>query len=465
MCGIVGISFADPHAEVAPYIEHGLFALQHRGQDSASILVTDNDRGFRFYGNTGLVRDIFTEERFQHLKGCQGIGFVRYATEGAAIQDNAYPPVGCFKDSPYRRRNFALVSNGQLNFHEGLRTECRSKGYVFRSETDTEVIAGLLETAPGPDFRQAFLSVLSRLHGAFSVLALYEQELYAARSRFGIRPLVWGARKEGIVFASETRALDLLDADYCGEVAPGAYISVKNGVVTGSAEWDESPKAAPCVFERVYFSSPDSIVDGRSVKEIREEMGRELAREHPVEADLVISVPDSSTSAAIGYAHELGIRFDSEVLLRTHHYKKRSFIEQASGRLRVGHSKHNVIARLVKDRRIIVVDDSIVRNDTFPRIIARLQKAGAREIHGRIASPPVQARCPFGIAISSKRELVATYKTPDQIAKELGIASLKHLSLSGMLKAAKLPFFQSCHGCFSGMYPTAVPPDPADMPH
>ncbi len=447
-CGIYGIYGVE---EAANYTYLGLYALQHRGQESAGIVSSDGYRLYRYAG-MGQVAHVFDQEKIRMLKGTSAIGHNRYSTTGASFLRNAQPiRVDSYLGS------FALAHNGNLTNAWELRTELEQKGSIFQTTVDTEVIFHLMARSGKKSFFDALVYALKKIQGAYSLLVLNVDELYAIRDPMGFRPLVMGKHKSGaIVFASETCAFDITEVDYIRDVEPGEVIKVSKNGVESYFPLMPAERLSLCIFENIYFSRPDSNIFNRSVYEVRKNLGRLLATEQPVEADVVIGVPDSSIVAALGYAEQSGIPYT--VGLTRSHYIGRTFIEPEQRIRDFGAKiKYNVIKSAVKDKRVIVVDDSIMRGTTSKKLIKMIRKAGAKEIHLRISSPPTKFPCFYGIDIPTRNELIASSHTIEEIKKYLKVDSLVYLSVENMLKAmqvdGEVKQNQWCDACFTGNYP------------
>jgi amidophosphoribosyltransferase len=446
MCGIVGVSGIERAAEL---VSLGLYALQHRGQEAAGICAVA-DGQVRVHKAAGAIADGFDDRILDGLPGAVALGHTRYSTAGGGGLSNAQPLV-----VRYHQGDLALVHNGNITNAGVLRDQLVRDGALFQTSADSEVIIHLIarsrHTAPDDQIREA----LSHLVGAFSVLITVGDELYAARDPWGFRPLVLGRRGDGgLVFASETCALDLVTADYVRDVEPGELLRVSDGEVTVLEGLPPAPQPAPCIFELIYFARPDSRIWGTSVDRARRAFGRQLAREQPAEADCVFSVPDSSNSAALGYSEASGIPL--ELGLIRNHYVGRTFIHptQAGRDFRV-RVKYNPVREVIDGQRVVVVDDSLVRGTTSRGLISLIRDAGAREVHLRIASPPVRNPCYYGIDMPTKEELIGSRKSVEEIRAHLNVDSLGYLSLEGMhaAVAGKGPF---CDACFSGNYPAPL---------
>ena len=446
-CGIFGIC-GHPQAAKLTYL--GLFALQHRGQESAGIVVSD---GFSLatHRGAGLVEKVFNERTLKSLPGRLAIGHNRYSTTGSLSPTNIQPLLISFFGE-----GIALSHNGTLINAGQLREELESQGSIFQSTMDTEVIVHLLtKLSQTQGKRQALLQALRRLRGAYSLLLLTNHEVIGARDPHGFRPLVIGKLKESYLLASETCALDLLGAKYLREVEAGELLAI-NEKGLESLRIAPSTKLAQCIFEHIYFARPDSIVFGEAVHQVREGLGRKLAQEHPAEADLVMCVPDSGMVASLGYARESKIPWG--IGLTRNHYIGRTFIQPAQfARDMEVKIKLNPIRDVLQGKRVVLVDDSIVRGTTCKKIIRILRQGGAKEVHFRISSPPIRYPCFFGIDTPVQKELIASSHSVDQIRRIIGANSLGYLSLEGLLSCVERPQ-DYCTACFSGNYPLEVRP-------
>jgi amidophosphoribosyltransferase len=447
-CGLFGLW---NHPEAANLTYLGLYALQHRGQESAGIAATDGT-SLHTEKAMGWVADVFSPERLRRLPGHRAIGHVRYSTAGSSRLRNAQPITASTARGPV-----AIAHNGNLTNAEALRAQMERDGAIFQSTSDTEVILHLLARAPAGPFEEQLPYALRQVTGAYSLLILTRDAMYAVRDPHGFRPLGLGRRGEAWVVASETCALDLIEATYQREVEPGEIVRISD---QGLASFRAFPPAERqhCVFEYVYFARPDSVLWGRNVHTVRKALGRELAREHPVDADVVIPVPDSGTSAALGFAEESGTRY--EMGLIRNHYVGRTFIEPSQGIRHFGVKvKLNPMREMLEDRRVVVVDDSIVRGTTSRKIVRMIRGAGAREVHMRISSPPIQWPCYYGIDTPTRKELIGASHSADEIRRYLGAESLGYLSLEGMLKATGGDPAHFCHACFTGNYRVGIAPE------
>ena len=460
MCGIIGVS---NHKDAAQIAFLGLYALQHRGEEAAGISTYDG-RNVHIVKNSGLVADAFDERSMLELKGQSAIGHCRYSTTGSSNVKNAQPFLATHKN-----KGIAVAHNGNLTNTETLYKKLEEEGAIFQTTIDSEVIVHLLARSRNGDMKKWFLDVLTQLQGAFSLVFLVEDTIVGARDPQGFRPLCLGQIDDSYILASETCALDLIHAKFIREIEPGEIVFIKGKTVEsvflppegslqaagGLTADSKSAKRAHCIFEYVYFARPDSDIFGGNVYNVRKRLGAQLAKEHPADADFVMAIPDSGNYAAIGYANELGLPL--EVGIIRNHYIGRTFIQPTQFlrdfRVRV---KLNPIRSVLAGKRIIVVEDSIVRGTTSRSRVQELRNVGAREIHLRISCPPIKSPCFYGIDFPSKKELVASNKTVQETADFLKVDSLEYLSLEGMLSVVKNPK-DFCHACFSGQYPVAIP--------
>ena len=453
-CGVFGVWA--PGEEVAKLTYFGLYALQHRGQESAGI-ATSNGEQLLVYKDMGLVSQVFDETALNALTGHIAIGHTRYSTTGASTWENAQPTLGATAGG-----TVALGHNGNLTNTAELidlvaeRYGPRRRGELARGNTtDTALITALLAGDADHTLEATALEVLPRLRGAFCLVFMDEHTLYAARDPHGVRPLVLGRLERGWVVASETAALDIVGASQVREVEPGELIVIDADGLRSTRF--ATPTPTGCVFEYVYLARPDTTIAGRSVHAARVQMGRTLAREFPVEADLVIPVPESGTPAAIGYAAESGIRYAQG--LTKNAYVGRTFIQPSQTLRQLGiRLKLNPLREVIRGQRLVVVDDSIVRGNTQRALVRMLREAGAAEVHVRISSPPVRWPCFYGIDFASRAELIATGLTPDDVGRSIGADSLGYISLAGMVEATEQPTSALCTACFTGHYPIPLPP-------
>lgn len=446
-CGVFGVHA--PGEDVARLTFYGLYALQHRGQESAGIATT-NGTDIHLRTGMGLVSQVFDEEDLGFLSGHIAIGHTRYSTTGSSRIANAQP----FRiDGP--NGALALGHNGNVINVDLLRSGLEEQGHEFTTSTDSEVIARLLALAPGNSWEERFADVMRRLQGAYCLVVLTPGALLAARDPLGVRPLCLGKLNGGWVVASESCAFDHLGATFLREVEPGEVIRI-DGEGVHSSKAVDSDRSAFCVFEYIYFARPDSVIRQKLLYPVRMAMGAQLAREHPVEADVVVGVPDSATAAAIGYSQESGIPF-VEGLVKNR-YVGRTFIMPDQRIRDMGvQLKFNPLPEVLKDRRVVMVDDSIVRGTTTPRVVEMLRGGGAREVHVRITAPPITHPCFFGVDMASRWELIGAHKTVEEICEHIGADSLGYLSPEGLVKAIDLPRETFCMACFTGQYPLEVP--------
>ena len=451
-CGVVAI-FAYPEAEKLAYL--GLHALQHRGQESAGI-VTSDGLALRAHKAMGLVADIFTHDVLAGIRGTLAIGHTRYSTAGDSALLNAQPIM-----VQSSKGSMALAHNGNLVNAAEIRHRLEGLGSIFQTNSDTEVILHLIALSREHTLTEAIADALRQVEGAFSLVMMSPDRIFAARDPRGFRPLAMGRipasaeRKETIVFASETCAFDLIGAEYLRDVKPGELVVVGAEGVTSSFYGKTAPQSS-CIFEHVYFSRPDSTVFGRPVQQSREGLGRQLAKESGVEADLVVPVPDSGVTAAIGYAAESGLPF--RFALIRNHYVGRTFIEPRQTVRDFGvRLKLNPVRALLEGKRVILVDDSIVRGTTSEKIVRMVRSAGAKEVHVRISCPPTVAPCFYGVDTPSKKQLIAANMSVEEIRKFIGADTLAYLSLEGLRAACgdgeKTVY---CTACYTGNYPTQL---------
>src|SRR6266545_3924875 len=446
MCGVFGIRA--PERDVARVTYFGLFALQHRGQESAGIAVSDRGQ-LTVLRDMGLVAQVFSE---QHLKGLQGdiaIGHTRYSTTGSTEWTNAQPIV-----QHGRARTVSLGHNGNLTNAAELREELAADGIRLATTSDTEMIAALIANDPAP-LEEAIAHAMSRLEGAFTVVALSEQKLIGFRDPHGFRPLALGQIDGDPVLASETCALDLVGAQHEREVAPGELVLIGEDGIHSVQAVPQAGAGALCLFEFIYLARPDTTLGGIEVHSARVRMGERLAEEAPVEADLVMPAPDSGTPAAIGFARASGVPF-SEGLIKNR-YVGRTFIQPDQGLREQGiRLKFNPLSE-VAGKRVVLVDDSIVRGNTMRKIVALLFEAGAQEVHVRVSSPPIVSPCFYGIDFADEDQLVASSRTVDEVREQIGATTLGYLSLEGAQAATTRPESEFCRACFTREYPTRIP--------
>ncbi|MBK6916900.1 MAG: amidophosphoribosyltransferase [Deltaproteobacteria bacterium] len=445
MCGVFGIY---DHPEAANLTYLGLHALQHRGQESGGV-VSNDDATLHGMRAMGHVRKIFTREVLAQLPGRIAIGHVRYTTAGGSLARNIQPLL-----VQYRGRSIAIGHNGNLVNEQQLREELERQGAIFATLSDTEVMLQLMARSEAPAIEDQLVEALGRVQGAYSLVLTTEDKLVAVRDPHGFRPLVLGrlrSHPDAWVVASETCAFDLIEAEYVRDLAPGEIL-----VIDREGQRSVQLPAAPrkfCVFEHVYFARPDSVLDGVSVYEARIAMGAALAAEHPVAADIVVPVPDSGVVAALGYARASGLPF--EMGLIRNHYVGRTFIEPTDSIRHFGvRLKLNAVPQLVAGKRVVIVDDSIVRGTTSRKIVQLLRNAGAREVHVRVSSPPIDGPCHYGIDTPTRAELVASEQSVAEIARTIEADSLGYLSPEGLRRAVRQQAgFGYCDACFTGDYP------------
>ena len=444
-CGIFGIF---GHAEASTLTQLGLFALQHRGQEACGIVAAENGE-LHQHRAIGLVADVLNEEVLKKLTGFAAIGHTRYSTAGKNTIDEVQPfSVTC------QHGKIAVCHNGNLPFAEARRRELESGGAIFSSTSDTETILHGIARTPAKDAVEAITKVLSDTDGAYSLLFLTPTSLIAVRDPRGFRPLVLGKFQGAWCVASETCAFDLIDAEYVREVESGELLIIDAEGLHSSMPF-EVKKTSVCTFEHVYFSRPDSIIFGRSVNESRHKMGKRLAIEQPCDADLVVPVPDSGVAAAIGFAAESGINFRQAII--RNHYVGRTFIEPSQSIRSFGvRLKLNPIKDLINGRRIVLVDDSIVRGTTSKKIVSMVRDAGATEVHMRISCPPTAHSCYYGVDTPDRDDLIAAQMTVEEVGKHIGADSLGYLSLTGMLESIGLDTGSTCSACWTGKYPTLI---------
>ena len=456
-CGLFGI-YGHPNAAELTY--YGLYALQHRGQESAGITASDGI-DLRTYKGMGLVGQVFDKTILRSLPGPLAIGHVRYSTTGSSNIKNAQPlVVDC------ARGQIAIGHNGNLTNASRLRAELEEQGSIFQTTVDSEIILHLLAQPSKDDRAHSLEAVMRKIQGAYSLVIMGEDELIGVRDPFGFRPLVLGklaAPKEdgseggvAYVLASETCALDLIHADYVRDLAPGEIVVIdKQGVRSVNPWADTQQPHAFCIFEFVYFARPDSDIFNKNVAQVRINLGRQLAREHPIEADLVIPVPDSGNWAAMGFAEESGIDFGNAFV--RNHYVGRTFLQPTQLIRDFGvRVKLNLIEEMVVGKRVVVVDDSIVRGTTARARVITLREAGAKEVHMRVSCPPHKWPCAYGIDFPTRKELMAANNSQEQIREFLGADSLGYLSLDGMIASTGLPANEFCAACYTGQYPSPV---------
>jgi amidophosphoribosyltransferase len=442
-CGVIGI-YGHPNAAELTY--YGLYALQHRGQESAGIVSSDGTQ-FRAHKGMGLVSQIFNGDILHDLIGTMAVGHTRYSTTGSSHLRNAQPlTVDC------SRGQIAIAHNGNLTNAAELREQLESRGAIFQTTVDSEVILHLMAQPSLNGQENNLIETIRRIEGAFSLVIMNEQELIGVRDPHGFRPLCIGKLGDGWVLSSETCALDLIHAEFVRDVEPGEIVIINQDGLKSIQAFPEQERRAFCIFEYVYFARPDSTIANRNVYKVRVEMGRQLARENPIDADIVVPVPDSGNYAALGYSMESGIPF--EMAFIRNHYVGRSFLQPSQlirdFNVRV---KLNLIPELVKDKRVIIVDDSIVRGTTCKARVATLKDAGAKEVHVRVSCPPHMNPCVYGIDFPDRNKLMAANYSTAEICKYLDSDSLAYLSQTGMVEATGLGAESFCMACYDGKYP------------
>ncbi len=444
-CGIFGVF---GHSEAATLTQLGLFAVQHRGQEACGIVSSDGEDLHQFRSQ-GLVADVLTEDVLNKLKGRSAIGHTRYSTAGRNTIKEVQPfAVTC------QHGQIAVCHNGNLPFASRKRVELERAGAIFSSTSDTETLLHGIARTQARNATEAIEAVLKETEGAFSLLFLTPTSLMAVRDPRGFRPLVLGKLKDAWCVASETCAFDLIDAEYIREVEPGEMIVIDDAGLRSSKPFEPKPRSV-CTFEHVYFSRPDSTIFGRSVNESRHKMGKRLAIEHPVEADLVVPVPDSGVAASIGFAAESGINYRQAII--RNHYVGRTFIEPSQSIRSFGvRLKLNPIRDLINGRRVVLVDDSIVRGTTSKKIVQMVRESGAKEVHVRVSCPPTISPCYYGVDTPRKAELIAAQMSVEEVCRYIEADSLGYLSLEGMLDAIGFDPDSSCMACWSGVYPTLI---------
>ena len=447
-CGVFGI-FGHPNAAELTY--YGLYALQHRGQESAGIVSSDG-RQFRTHKGMGLVSQIFNGDVLHGLVGNMAVGHTRYSTTGSSHLRNAQPlTVDC------ARGQIAIAHNGNLTNASQLREELENRGSIFQTTVDSEIILHLMAQPSLNGHGNNLIETIRRIEGAFSLVIMTENELIGVRDPHGFRPLCIGKVDDAYVLSSETCALDLIHAKFVRDVEPGEIVIINKEGIKSIQAYPEQERRAFCIFEYVYFARPDSTISNRNVYKVRVEMGRQLARENPVDADIVVPVPDSGNYAALGYSLESGIPY--EIAFIRNHYVGRSFLQPSQlirdFNVRV---KLNLIEELVRGKRVIIVDDSIVRGTTCKARVKTLKDAGAKEVHVRVSCPPHMNSCVYGIDFPDRNKLMAANHSVDAIRDYLNADSLHYLSVEGMVKATGLPKENFCLACWDGNYP--VPYDP-----
>ncbi|MGF7186072.1 amidophosphoribosyltransferase [Desulfitispora alkaliphila] len=441
-CGVFGIY--GPNEEVARETYFGLYALQHRGQESAGIAIS-NGTEIELHKDMGLVSEVFDNDVIDTLKGDLAIGHVRYSTDNANLHVNAQPLV--FR---YYQGMLALAHNGNLTNADSLRRTLTATGSVFQTSTDSEVIVNLIAKYGQSSIEESLMKCMIDIKGAYALVVMTENKLIGVRDPYGVRPLCIGKLNDAYIISSETCALDTIGADFVRDVEPGEIVVIdETGINSRKAM--TAPRQATCIFEFVYFARPDSVIDGDGVRNARRAMGRQLARENPVDADIVISVPDSGTAPAMGYAEEMGLPFEEGLM--KNRYIGRTFIQPSQKMREQGvRLKLNAIASIVEGKRVVMVDDSIVRGTTSRKIVKMLRDVGVKEVHMMVSSPPVLYPCYYGIDTSQRDELIAAEHDVEYIRDHIGADSLYYLSQEGILSAMQNPPEKFCMACFNGDY-------------
>lgn len=454
-CGIVGIHSKDTSKDVASFVYYCLYALQHRGQESAGIATFNPTKGLNYYCGMGLITDVFKDYEIHNLQGNIAIGHVRYSTTGQSKLENSQPFVTDFDDG-----FIAMAHNGDIVNSELLREELLKEGYDFKSDTDSEVICYMLKKEYyyyNKSIIESIEAVCKKLVGSYALTILVNGELYGVRDPMGIKPLAIAKRKDDYILASETVAFDVINANYIRDIKPGEVVYFKNDEINSHMlEIVNNTSLSHCMFEYVYFARPDSTIDGINVYQTRLNIGHELYKLYPIDADVVIPVPDSSIPAAIGYARASGINY-GEGLIKNR-YVGRTFImpTQEERELAV-RLKLNPIKEAIKGKKIILIDDSVVRGTTSKQLLDLVKEAEPAEIHFLVGCPPVIAPCFYGVAMATKKELIAANYTIEEIRKQLDVDTLGYITLESLIKAIGMPKENLCLGCLNECYPTELP--------
>ena len=454
-CGIVGIHCSDDSKNVTPFVYYCLYALQHRGQESAGIAAFNSNEGLKYYCGMGLITDVFRDYEIQNLEGSMAIGHVRYSTTGQSKLENSQPFVIDFGDG-----FIAMAHNGDIVNSDELKQELIDEGFYFRSDSDSEVICYMLKKEHydnNKDVLEAIEAVCKKLVGSYALTILVDGELYGVRDPMGIKPLAVAKRDDEFILASETVAFDVINAEYIRDIVPGEIIYFKNDEINSHMlESAGTCKISHCMFEYVYFARPDSTIDGKNVYQTRMNIGAQLRKLYPIDADLVIPVPDSSIPAAIGYSRASGIPY-GEGLIKNR-YVGRTFImpTQEERELAV-RLKLNPIKEAIKGKKIILIDDSIVRGTTSKKLLDLVKEAEPAEIHFLVGCPPVISPCYYGVAMATKKELIAANYSTEEIRQQLNIDSLGYITLEALVEAIGMPKDDLCLGCVNGEYPTEIP--------
>lgn len=448
-CGVVGVSYSND-APSALSIYYALYALQHRGQESAGITVHDGTQVMTLKG-MGLVPDVFNRGDIQKLKGSVGIGHVRYSTTGGSKIENCQPLLVSFKSG-----TIAIAHNGNLVNSKELRTELEKEGRIFLSDSDTEVIAHLLvKKLMHSDLDEAVRELMKRFVGSYSLVILLDNTLVAVRDPLGVKPLCLGHIDNGYMVASESAAIDILNGVFIRDIAPGEMLIIKGGEYE-SKQLVRSKNSAHCVFEYIYFARPDSVIDGKLVYNVRMRIGQMLFSEHPAKADIVSPVPDSGITAAIGFSKRSGIDY-MEGLMKNRYIGRTFIMPGQDMRETAVRLKLNTIKPNIEGKNVVLVDDSIVRGTTSRRIIDLMRKSGARELHMRVASPPIISPCYLGIDMATREELVAAHKAVKGVEAVINANSLGFISIDGLVSSIGIPRDDLCLGCLTGAYPVEIP--------
>lgn len=446
MCGIFGI-YGHKDASRLTYL--GLYALQHRGEESAGIVAANGGGKVKSHNGMGLVSDVFNEKTIKSLHGNVAVGHVRYSTTGSSISKNIQPFLVA-----HRKGHIAIAHNGNLVNTRQLRRGMENKGSIFQTSMDSELVVHLIAKSDKKDKEHIIIDALSQLEGAYSIILMLNNTLIGARDPYGFRPLCIGKLDEAYVLASETCALDLIRAKYVRDIEPGEIVFIDNQGLRSIKPFPHQ-KHASCIFEYIYFSRPDSNIFEKNVYLTRKRLGKQLAKEHPVKADLIMPIPDSGNYAALGFAEASNIPY--EIGMIRNHYIGRTFIQPSQFirdfKVKI---KLNPIKDVLKGKRIVIIEDSIVRGTTSRIRVKTLREAGAKEIHMRVSCPPLISPCFYGIDFPTKKELIASNRTIESIKDFIGLDSLKYLSLEGMLKSMLLPKEEFCTACFTGNYPTKL---------
>ncbi len=446
MCGIFGVH---GHKDAARLTYLGLYALQHRGQESAGIATSDGDE-IRSFKGMGLVGEVFKDSDLDDLKGDRAIGHVRYSTTGSSKLENAQPI-----HVSYSRGHLAVAHNGNLVNAGILHDELEAYGSIFQTTTDSEIILHLMAKPNFGNLETTLVQMLGEIRGAYSLVLLTEKELIGVRDPNGFRPLCLGKLGSAWVLSSESSALALIEAEYVREIEPGEIVFISEKGVRSIKPFDPQHRKSTCFFEYVYFARPDSNIDGASVHVVRKNLGRELARENPVDADIVIPIPDSGNAAAMGYAAESGIPFEMGIV--RNHYVGRTFLQPMQSTRDFGVKiKLNPVVDVIKGKRVVVVDDSVVRGTTSRLRVKSIRDAGAKEIHLRVSCPPHRHACYYGIDFPDEKKLIANKLSIEEIKDFLKVDSIGYLSIEGMMRAIGRPADNFCRACWDGEYPVSI---------